>query len=401
MMSRGFSLLEVMIALAISAFGIVAAAQFARSATRQTRFENEVNQLSSEARVLATQLREDLRVTGLGSTGAIGVDPASAPWTQIAISNAGLSTALTTGSPFPSIPAVSGADNAPLVGSGTWASVPNTDMLMLVVPDPSTLVQTQDLSPRGSNALATLNRMTCPNSMVYVTDHSAANSAGRTQIANNVNGAGIGPTTLNDLLQFDVAAFSDVMCARVSLYWVGIDTSQPAPQTPWLLRSDLSSSAGPYTNVVGGSGGGGPGVLLDQSSPPQAIAPGVWDFEVAYRLSPAAPDNSIPSLRIGAPNPLQQWVFDAAGLGPANLSLGPDWFEVRQVRFSMYVGTLRTLRDTRSNATTISEPGLENRVPNVAIPIGAGRYQLTTAEVLTNLRFFDKNVPSGILAEPY
>jgi hypothetical protein len=206
---------------------------------------------------------------------------------------------------------------------------------------------------------------------------------------------------LNDALQFDVAAFSDVMCARVSLYWLGTDTSRPVPRTPWLLRSDLTANGGPLTNVVGISGGGGPGVLLDGSVAPQSIAPGVWDLEVAYRVSPAAPDNSIPSLRVGAPNPLQQWVFDAAGAGPPNLSFGQDWFEIRQVRFSMYVGTLRKVQEAPTRQTTIDEPGLENRVAPVAIPLGVGRYQLTSAEVLTNLRLFDKNLPSGILAEPY
>jgi hypothetical protein len=371
----------------ICAIAIVAAAKVSSSAIRSSKRGSESNDLGQRARLVSKQLRADLRLAGVGSTGAIGVDIGAQPWTTMGFPSA---------QNFQSISAIRGANNIPantaIAGVGP---TPNwvTDAVMLVVPDPSTNTQTTIPALKASQVLTLLNVLpsfaTCQ--MVLIVDHGSSNGGGRTQIAN------IGPppvpgspstVTINpDSLQFDVAPGADVMCARVSTYFIAIP---PLQNLPWLYRADLAKAA-----VPGAVNGANPGnVVYVSNATPEA--PGVWDLQLAYSFSSETPGTTRTT------TPPNRWAFNVP-LSPIN----PDaptprgWFEVRQARLSMLIGSLRPLLESPSNAgQTINDLSAEDGAP-VPLPIERGRFRITAGEVFASLRLFDKVVPSGITAEPY
>src|SRR5262249_10206564 len=133
-----------------------------------------------------------------------------------------------------------------------WA----TDAIMVVVPDPTTMSQTSQNIALGDTALPTTGDVNAGNpcavrsagnvSFIYVVDHSSSSGAGRTHLLRGPPGASgtfqVG-LAAGESTAFSIARGADVMCARISTYWIATPPAAAAisgvHQTPWLLRSDL------------------------------------------------------------------------------------------------------------------------------------------------------------------
>jgi prepilin-type N-terminal cleavage/methylation domain-containing protein len=377
----GFSMVELMIALAICAFGIAAAAKISSSAVRSSRRGSETVDLGQRARLVSRQLRVDLRLAGVGSTGAIGVDNGQAPWSTI---DTGY------GSTPHAIPAVTGANN---IGAST--TLPGgvktppwlTDAIQIVVPDPTTRQTTSEAVAAGASLIPLLATVpaiafpTCPNRLVYISDHAAANAAGRTQISAQ-GGACTGCVNIVGTTQFNMAPGADVMCARISTYFVG----QPAgSQIYWLMRSDLDPAQG-QTAVNGAQG-----TVYVNTTPNMTTllhSPGVYDLQVAYAFSSEFAGR--------AAAPAGRWAFASTpGVDPT--ATMTNWFEAREVRFNMLVTNVRELTESGQPIPELaSEDGAV-----IQIPIERSRFRLTAGESLVSLRLFDKAMTAGIVATPY
>ncbi|MBK6686999.1 MAG: prepilin-type N-terminal cleavage/methylation domain-containing protein [Deltaproteobacteria bacterium] len=370
---RGFTLVEMMVAVAVGAISVVVAANVAGVVIRQKAKAKEVTDLTNRARLVARQIREDLRVAGYGSTGAIAVDPLQ--WPSVNTPTAG----------YPAMPAVLGL-NGPAGDS---------DAVQLVVPDLGSVRQValQLAGPAalfaGANLIG-LGVLACPTGVAYVVDHTSPTGAGRTQVfqINPATGAAL------DNLQFDIAAGSEVMCARVSTYWVEIP---PAPATPTLRRSDWRPLDGPVAM--------GPlRRLAPAANAADIVAPGILNMQVAYRMSAEAfIDAGVP---IGAG--VTGWAYEAAGDFGGNLNLPgpglnspvtPRWFEVRQVRINLLARTMRKMQVANGNRNVnLREDQVANTIPLLR---DLRADWVTASEALINLRYFDLGAPPGVDAEPY
>lgn len=373
---RGFTLVELMVALLVGAIGVAVAFKVAQTVIRQSAKGRQVTDLSSRSRLLGRQLRNDLRTAGFGSTGAVAVDGGRIPWNTM-----GQATA----AGFFAIPAVAGANNLGAVPVGGVTVRDGSDALQLVVPNGASLRRAQGVSPRGTNVVLVENSVTfqCPTGLIYVSDHTAPTGAGRAQLLFMVgapNAVGI-PTV--DTLQFSVADGSDVMCARVSTYWVDA--------AGWLHRTDLTRT--PPVRLSPAFD-----VYVDPSRVgPDRAAPGVLDMQVAFRVSAEVYELA------GAPIPVVeagQWAFEGrAGNADVLMNAMNRWFEVRAVRVNMLARTMRKIEDVGATERTI--PRLEDGGADLTLPRRLGAEWITFSDAVTNLRFFDFSAPSGIAAEPY
>jgi hypothetical protein len=118
-------------------------------------------------------------------------------------------------------------------------------------------------------------------------------------------------------------------------------------------------------------------------------APSVWDMQIAYSFS-----SEVTGVNRTGTAPLARWAY---AVGSSVNPVGKDWFEARQMRFSMLVAGMRQMTET---AGIVSDPASENGAV-IPLPIERGRFRLTAGEVFASLRMFDKVVPKGISAEPY
>jgi len=374
-------LIELLIALAIGSFGMAVAAYVAQVAVRQGGRGQQQNQLGSSSQVVGRQIRNDLELTGHGTSGAAGIDPADPNLINVAIATPGGRTA---------IPVVRLLNNMPSAAIGGVLTMNNSDVLQLVVPNPATAVPTAVPIRRTSatsevfNA-ANFNAATPPPAcgLYLVADFGATTGAARSQI--------IDPAAATTL-QFDVSQGSNVMCVRISTYWV--DTSFA------LRRSDYNPAA-PAFVAFGGLTVFVPGA----TNIGEIIAMGALDFQVALRLSaevfgPAATADA-------------SWAFTAPANGAADAALAvqTNWFEVRQVRFSI---PLRAARSVDEPGVTLMAAGdvFEDRPagslladvqaldPN-ALARGYAMTRISSSQVLYNLRFFDQNLPALTPAEPF
>lgn len=373
-MSRGFTLIEVLITVMIGAATVVAAAKVAETLVLQSNRGRQANDYAARNRLLGRQLREDLRVAGLGSTGAVAISAGDAMF-------AGLPYGPTPAG-YNAMPAVSGVNSA----AGGANVRPGSDALQLVVPNPSTTRFTSLRARRNQNALdfaagdATLFQ-NCP--MVYVSDQSSPSGGGRVGLF-GVNSVVAGArVTVNAPLPFTVAPGSQVMCARVSTYYVD--------DQALLHRSDWAG--GGLTTINGAVGQ----VLVDLTSD-QVMAAGIEDMQIAYRMS-----SELYVRGGGAPpvgNPDAQWVF-AGDAGNADGEMGPDWawYEVRQVRFNLLARRLRRVGVTSSQSQLEVEAREDGNVRDMIR--ASSPDWLTSSEVVMNLRLFDMGAPSGLEAEPY
>jgi prepilin-type N-terminal cleavage/methylation domain-containing protein len=360
MRRRGFSLMELVFAIAIGALLVAVAASLARWGSQQTGRGDEQNQLSQRTRLLRAQLRADIEAAGIGSTGAIAVPP-TALYLRFAFPSDNGRTAM---------PVVLGENN--VVAAGV---MPNTDIIQVVVADPTTRVTTdQPSGPPEPNRLFIDQPIRCPNDLVYIVDHSAANGAGRTHLA-RIDGASPTSTLRGaEVLQFSIAPGSDVMCGRISVYWL-----DPAGQ---LMRADLDPDPGAGFTTLSG--------LLGFTSAPEVISPGGVDLQIAYSLSSEADGVG----RTAAP--AARWAY---GTGSPTTIADENWFEVRMVRINLL---LRSLRMVQESTFAVQQGTLEDEPPpGKTILQTYGRQLLTTTVVLTNQKYFDYSATAGQSAEPF
>lgn len=370
MRRRGFSLIEMMIALVIGSVGVSVAAYVAQLAVRQSGRGAQFNQLASSTQIIARQLRTDLEVAGFGSTGAVGA------------SNAGVFTIPSAGN-WAATAAVRGLNNL-AANEGGLRPIPGSDMLQVVVPNPRRVVRTDRAVPAGANRGALVAALPptapadwndCP--VLYISDHSSSNGAGRTRLLVD-----------NEPLGFDVRLGSDVTCARLSTYWVDADYN--------LRRADfVPPSAGGNTVNVRNQ------LRVPVPAADQIIAAGVVDFQVAYRTSTALP-NGVTA------NPDELWAYASPNSGTrASQALsagGRGWFEVRQVRFNVVFRTLRAVEDRAPVTVGLASEDRTDLDAVLPAPARSGAYRflrVTSGQSLHNLRMFDLAVPAGVEANPY
>ena len=379
---RGFTLVEMMVALLVGAVSVVVAAKVAQVIIRQSAQGQQSTDFNTRRRLLGRQLRNDLQSAGYGSTGAIAVQPGVVPWTSLAIPVNGKDA----------VPAVIGTNNIGTVGVGGGTNTQTgSDAVMMVVPNARLSGTTVGFTPRGQNVInldvgvAGQPITTCATGYVYVVDHTAPNGAGRTQLMRLASAVGNVVTT-NDTLQFTLAPQSTVSCARISTYWLDA--------TGWLHRTDFS----PVPTLVPLGGG----VFVDSSNVGNdLVAPGLLDLQIAYRFSS--------EIYVAASEPLPaeadlpaQWAFEGAA-GNIDPALVPgvlaNWFEVRRVRLNMLVRTLRPV----DPKTYLSVKTRQPREDGVAINFDQSTRAewTTTVETLTNLRFFDRGAPQGVSPQPF
>ncbi len=386
---RGFTLIEVMVAGLIGVISIAVAAKVAQVVIKQSAKGRERTDFHSRTHSVTQQLRADIRVAGLGSTGAIAyVDTGS---------GSPLGT-VDYGTPngYTAIPAVTAETNVGALAAGTLTVRANTDLLQLVVPDPSSSVvstgfgrvgfSTMTMAPYNAGvdpALPAPAQITPPcagvNRLIYIIDNSGPSAAGRVMIAFLAGWDATGITILGGF-PFTVAPGARVMCARISTYFVD--------SNGWLVRSDVDEFTDNASIVQGR-------VMVNNATNLQnAVSPGVEDFQVALGMSADY------QRFIGAPVDITtSWLFtNPAGVAPPNGATAAGWSDVRSVRFNVLARTLRKIIDT----TQVAHPA--PREDGAAPPLlsrGHGVDWITSTEVMTSLKYYDENAPQNLVADPF
>lgn len=378
--NRGFTLVEMMVAVAVGAATVAMAAKIAAVVLQQNNLSEQKQDMSLRSRVLSEQLRADIRLAGLGSTGAIGVDPTLPALGAMAIP-------ATPSGGFAAIPAIAGANNLGFIALPTGTMEMQTDAIQMVVPNPMSVLRTVQRARRGTNLLTVANTGAlgagCP--LVYLHDHSNPNGAGRTQLA-WTQAVAANTVTIQGALMFTAAAGTEVYCARVSTYWVD--------DQGWLHRTDLNPAGGVIqlgTSRV---------FVTDAPLGPDQMAPGITNLQVAYKVSSEAyrqanPPATVPAL------PEAQWAYTAVAPNADALMNDPTnphlWFEVRLVRMNLF--TVRAKRATKNTHLTPQQRAEDGDPTNVASSVGGD--WLVATEAVTNLRMFDTATPELVPAEPF
>ncbi len=376
---RGFTLVELMVALAIASVSVVVAARVAQTVIKQSAKGRQRTDVSVRAAVLGAQLREDIRMAGFASSGAIAVNTGAAPFVNMGFNTPANRAAM---------PALVVASN---IGGTALNIQPGSDAIQMVVPDPVTARHVGATSQAGGT-LITLTAgeapFGCAQPFVYVVDYTAGNGVGRTQL---LRLGGVVGTAINTLdgLRFTVPPEAEVLCARISTYWVDA--------TGWLRRSDVT---GAPTVVV-------PSVavplVIDAAAVNTQVAPGILDFQLAVRVSAEVYRNAglaVPGA--GAP-PASQWAF-AGEVGNvdaqmSNPGLWRNWFEVRAVRLNLLSRRLRVLDGFPDIINVPRREDANAAVLPVRRSFNPDWFE--TAESLVNLRYFDLGAPVGVAAEPF
>lgn len=386
---RGFTMLELIVALAVGAVTVVVAAQVARMLVQQAARGRQTTDFNSRARVLGKQLRADIRVAGMGSTGAITGDP------NRAVLN--LMMTVTTTFDYRAIPAVSGVNNLGPGAHGGITRMAGSDAIQLIVPNPVRAAVLEQTTPSFANTLITSGfgpAAFAGCQWIYIVDHSTPSGSGRTQIA-AMQSAATPQIILDDVVQFDVQLGSDVMCARISTYWLA-DTDNDGVGD-WLHRTDMMPNGnavniGNVTNPVF--------VDFNNVGGVDMIAPGIIDFQVAYSFSSELWN------RYGVAPPsinavTDRWAYDnntPLAEGQIAGGFGEGWFETRMVRLNMLTKKMRAL-DQFANQT-IPVPRAEDGPGTIVLPINLRPEWVVTTEAVTNLRYFDLGLPEGVEPEP-
>lgn len=370
----GFTLVELLVSLAVGSLALVAAAKIAAIGVVSSGRGEQSNEMLDRVRLMGIQLRTDLALAGLGSNGIIGVQPAN--WGFMA------GTAIITAQGRTALPAVRGVNNvAAGVTIGGVTVQRGSDILQVIVPDadPARTWRTRSTVLTGvvdiplDLPLAT-PAVVCP--FVYVLDHGAPNGGGRTQLA---RGAPAGPNAtirLGEPLLFPLTQGAEIMCARISTYWVDNNDQ--------LHRTDLALPPGPPAVAIGATG-------LWTSPLPSVAAPGIVDLQLAFVFGRSATGVSAANHTLGA----------AAGAGPYP-GAGPtaaDWGELRAVRYTL-VG--RSLRQVVNPGGLIDIPLHEDRAPGLVMrPRTFTTHVAAGGAELTNLRYFDELADANVALEPY
>ncbi|MEQ8279566.1 MAG: prepilin-type N-terminal cleavage/methylation domain-containing protein [Deltaproteobacteria bacterium] len=389
---RGFTLIEVMVAGLIGVISIAVAAKVAQVVIKQSAKGRERTDFHSRTHSVTQQLRADIRVAGLGSTGAIAfVDPGGGiPFNTVRYQ---------TPNGYWAIPAVTGETNVAAVGAGGLTVRANTDLLQLVVPDPSSSAVSAGFGRQGNSTMAMLpyNAGADPalpapaqivppcagvDRLVYIVDNSGPSGAGRALVAFLASWDATGITILagGTGFPFTVAPGARVMCARISTYFVD--------SNGWLVRSDIDDRTDASSIVQGRV------MVNDATTLQNAISPGVEDFQIALGMSAdyqrfiAAPVDITTS-----------WLFtNPAGVAAPNGGTAAGWSDVRAVRFNVLARTLRKIIDT----TQVAHPAArEDGAPPQLLSRGHGVDWISSTEVMTSLKYYDENAPQNLVADPY
>ena len=388
--TAGFTLLEMMVAVLIGGLSVVVAAKVAAVVIRQSAKGKQSTDFSGRTRLLGRQLRNDVRASGYGSTGAIAVDALRTPWSL------GMTIPINGKE---AIPAVAGANGlGPIVLGGTTV-LANSDAMMVVVPNSGLSGVTAAMAPEGattwaldqppSNPLvgAPQPLASCGTSFIYVVDHTAPSGAGRAQLMQLVSVVGDVVTT-SDQLQFNLAAGSYVACARLSTYWVD--------DQGWLHRTDFGAGANPVQL------GAGLAFVDANQVGNDLMMPGVLDLQIAYRFSAELHRNNGLPIPAAASLP-EQWAYEGRGGNVNGLVIGSPlalegWFETRMVRFNALLRVARLTDPRRFGQMT--KAAREDGNPTQVDRTYRAEW-VTTTESLTNLRYFDHGTPAGIRPEPF
>lgn len=374
-MSRGFTLIELMVAVLIGSATVVVAAKVAETILIQSAKGRQATDFGNRSRLLGRQLREDIRAVGLGSSGAIAVNPADP--------GLGAFPVVATAGNRSAIPAVVGANNLP--GGTAFAG---SDAVQLVVPNPTTQRFATLRAPANTNQLAFANAadaapFTGPAcNYIYVNDQSGPAGRGRVALLSRAGVAGA-VVNLNAGLPFTVAPGSAVLCARISTYY--LDTNSQ------LIRSDWTGGGTAALN--------GAGTVRFDVAGNQVMAAGVEDFQIAYRVS--AELHRIAGRPTPPGVPGIQWVFAGqAGNPDGDMTVASSWFEVRQIRFNILS---RRLREIVSARGLMAIQAREDRNVGTLPPLFRewSPTWMTTSEVMTNLLMFDQSADEGMEAEPF
>lgn len=377
----GFTLLEVMVAALVGGISILVAAKVAQVVIQQSAKSRERTDFHERARAVTRQLRADLRTAGYGSTGSIAYDN-SLP----GILGAG-NIGYITPNGYLAMAAVNGVSNTGPIGVGGLTSQAGADMLMLVVPDPSTAVRTTDHARAPGSITTTetgpIGPCGAPGSLIYILDHSTPTGVGRAQLSYVVNWAGVGLTVLGSF-QFTAAPGSRVMCARISTYWLENDGS--------LHRTDITNQGTGVTNV-----GGSAVYVGNNASFNDSASPGIIDFQVAYGMSAEW------RLRTGGGgpgvlDPLGRYALDD---GASAMTAPIDWADVRTVRFNILSRTLRKVGNEGTGTAPTFTAREDGAIPAPPLTRAHQVEWITSSEVLMSLRLFDEITVSGTDPDPY
>lgn len=380
--TRGFTLIEVMVAALVGGISILVAAKVAQVVIRQSAQGRERTDFHTRAQTFTRQLRADIRVAGLGSTGAIAFSNT--------VGALGGAASYNTANGYTAIPAVTAVSNVGAIGIGPATTQAGTDILQLVVPDPSSTTLAVGFGRAGTNVIdmqdffAGTQRPPCiterPNALLYILDTTSPTGAGSAQLA-FVQGWAVNQLIISGTFQFTVSPGARVMCARISTYWVD--------DQGWLHRSDVDDAGDGVTRIAGS-------LVMVGNAPAfaDAMSPGVDDFQVALGMSA-----DVFRRRGAAPNPATRFVFSPGGIAPP---AGPgldEWADVRDVRFNILTRTLRKINEVGGvRQPTAREDG---PAPAQARSMAHAMEWVTSTEVLVSLRYYDENAAPNLEADPF
>ncbi|MBI2374653.1 MAG: prepilin-type N-terminal cleavage/methylation domain-containing protein [Deltaproteobacteria bacterium] len=413
--SRGFTLIELMIALAIGSFGLAAAANVVQWATRKSGQGQEKTEETSRARIVAQQLRQDLALAGYGSSGIISMAAARCTGNMCVTSFAGGRGA----------PAIRGFDNVGASVSFYATQVkPHTDMIQVVVPNPATAVPTDaDTVGGAAGTLANADTThvnynllrTCitRTQTVYIVDHGGANGASKAFVGQaSANATDVTVTdaltvansTMGTVPSFNFPTGALVMCGRISMYYV--DINDMLHRVDWVPTAAVAA---------GGdlSDANSMGIFMTPSPGLQdVVAAGVEDLQLAYGMSSFATPNPAPGANFAFGASTVDGIAAASSPLVNGITSNRNWFEVRAIRFTLVMRGLRSVEDIVGNATNrgvrlalfenqddITSPDATYPVPRV-IPIQFQPLVVTGASDVPNLRIFDDLAEATLEAEP-
>lgn len=342
-MKRGFTLIEMMVALAVGLVGIAAAFAFARTQIRGYANQDEVARMQASAQLVLEGLARDIRNAGYGTSYYAGMPSTGMGGDVFIVDGAANSRG------FPAMRIANNVAAPAQVMPGTDAitllrvtsdsvvlqdaipCVPGTTQVYLVEPATITRLRSCLTAPGGLVLVSDSSRPTGePESMLLAADPASLGLGG----LRFVNAYGINPSvaarcTDDSNPPTGVGAGSFAVCVEPVSYWV--DTF--ARLRMWQPMSSAQSNA-PAT--AGGR------VPIDPTND-AVIAEGVEDLQLSLFMSA---ESGV------AAGPV--WIRDNAALDIADEG---QMSEARVVRISAVVRTQRSLTQTNMAREGLLDPG--------------------------------------------
>jgi len=414
--SRGFTLIEIMVAAGIASFAVATAFTFARFQVSAFRTQTEVTHMNASSSLLFQQLQRDLSSISAGASFWVGVEP-------------GAFSALAGEVWFPGygIPSIRPSNNVASIGTDINDPMPGSDIISLIryesdstfipasgtgethippvitnlgtgftLDDPSVLsCANRHLDNDGrADGLLLISNMAVNTAASFILPVIPLNAAttfpgnpGPVFFANEflinpqsaARGAGaIVPT--------GAGPGSQLVCARPVAYWV----DRGGRLRLW--RSTTSRPAGSLT--VTPTGPDGDFVARIDPDRDIVLAEGIEELQLAYLTNSAATGRA------------NQWIYGDPALGPAGASFGAftALAEIRAVRVSAVIRTARRDQVTHpANRPARMEDKVvaNNPVVGCTDPLVCydSRYLRRTVRFMSelrNLRFFDLMTQPGL-----